>query len=195
MEITQRFVVQHPVEVVWESLADVQLVAECMPGAELTESIGDDRYRGKIKVKLGPIAAAFAGEVAVTRNQADWSGTVEGKGNDKLSGSRVQSKMRYSLKPESDGRETAVEIKADVALSGSLAQFSRSSIMNDISAMLTAEFATCLQRKLGATSREEAAAVKAEAVQSGKILTILVNRVGRAIAAFLRRLFDRQSRV
>lgn len=192
MEITQRFVVQHPVETVWNSLADVQLVAECMPGAELTDALGDDRYRGRIKVKLGPIAAAFAGEVTVTRNQADWSGTVEGKGNDKLSGSRVQSTMRYALSPANDGRETAVEIKADVALSGSLAQFGRSSIINDISAMLTAEFATCLQRKLSAATQEEAAAVKAEAVRPGKIL---VNRIVGAIAALVRRLFGRQSRV
>lgn len=190
MEITQRFLVQHPVETVWNSLADVRLVAECMPGAELTEELGDDRYRGRIKVKLGPIAAAFAGEVTVTRDRATWSGVVEGKGNDKLSGSRVQSTMRYSLVPEGDG-QTAVEIKADVALSGSLAQFGRSSIINDISAMLTAEFATCLQRKLSATSQAEAAAVKADAIRPGKVL---LNRIVGTVAAFLRRLFGRHLR-
>ncbi len=38
MNITQRFRVDHPVDVVWNALADVALVADCLPGAELTES-------------------------------------------------------------------------------------------------------------------------------------------------------------
>ena len=70
MKITQKFRVDQPLSVVWDALDDVSLVAQCLPGAELTDA-GDGRtYKGKMKVKLGPISASFSGKATVDGDEA-----------------------------------------------------------------------------------------------------------------------------
>jgi uncharacterized protein len=75
-------------------------VAECLPGAELTEDRGDGTYAGKVSVKLGPMAANFEGEASVTPDEASHSGTIDGKGADRRGGSRGQVKVHYALEQE-----------------------------------------------------------------------------------------------
>lgn len=152
MNIKQRFVVQHPPEVVWNALADVQLVAQCVPGAELDESSDGRNYKGRMRVKLGPIAAAFAGEAVVERDAASRTGVVEGKGADGRSNSRAKARMTYAVTPEAGGKAAAVAVEAEIILTGALAQFGRSAIVNDIAARLTADFADALQKRLAAAA-------------------------------------------
>ena len=56
MKITQEFTVDRPLAAVWEQFQDVPAVAQCLPGATITEDKGGDVYAGNIAVKLGPIA-------------------------------------------------------------------------------------------------------------------------------------------
>jgi carbon monoxide dehydrogenase subunit G len=195
MDIRQRFIVEHPVETVWRSLSDIPLVVSCLPGAELTEQIDDARYKGRMRIKLGPIAAAFAGEAMVTRDDAAHTGTVEGSGADGKSGSRAKARMSYRLLPEQGGSATAVEMEADIALTGALAQFGRSAIINDIAARLTEDFARTLQgrlKELAAGERGNAAPAsppsEPQAIDAGNLL---LSALRRRIFAFLRRLFGR----
>jgi aerobic-type carbon monoxide dehydrogenase small subunit (CoxS/CutS family) len=44
-----------PVDDVWAVMDDVDRLARCLPGAEMTADLGDDRYRGRAKVSLGPV--------------------------------------------------------------------------------------------------------------------------------------------
>src|ERR671910_166269 len=60
MELTNEFRVGVPVERAWEVLTDVELIAPCMPGAQLQEIEGDE-FRGVVKVKVGPITAQYKG--------------------------------------------------------------------------------------------------------------------------------------
>jgi carbon monoxide dehydrogenase subunit G len=195
MEIKQRFVVEHPMDAVWRSLSDVPLVASCLPGAEITEQLDEQRYKGRMRIKLGPIAAAFAGEAKVTRDEAAHTGAVEGAGADGKSGSRAKARMSYRLVPEQGGKATAVEMEADIALTGALAQFGRSSIINDIAARLTEEFARTLHGKLNdlaAGERGGAAPVsppsEPQAVDAGRLI---LSALRRRILSFLRRLLGR----
>jgi carbon monoxide dehydrogenase subunit G len=152
MEIKQRFIVRHSPAVVWDALADAPFAVQCLPGAELDDS-GDGRhYKGRMRVKLGPLAAAFAGDATVDRDAAAQTGTVEWVGVDSRSNSRAKAHMTYAVLPEGDaGAATAVQIDADIALTGALAQFGRSSIVQEVAGRLTAIFAENLQARLNAT--------------------------------------------
>ncbi len=164
MKITQEFVVARPLATVWEMFQDVPSVAQCLPGAELTEDKGGGVFGGRISVKLGPIAATFEGEANVHPDPATHSASIDGKGVDKRGGSRGQVKVNYVLAP-SDGGATKVTIDADVTLAGPAAQFGRTGLINEMSNRLIGEFANCLEAKLSAPTEEAAEEIKAGEVQ------------------------------
>ncbi len=61
MELTNEFVIERPIEETWTILNDLEFIAPCMPGAQLTEIEGDE-YRGLVKIKVGPITANYKGK-------------------------------------------------------------------------------------------------------------------------------------
>lgn len=148
MKVSKKFRVNHPQSVVWDALADVSLVAECLPGAELLDADDGETYKGKMKVKVGPITAVFSGKAVVERDKDNCLGAVEGSGTDSGSGSRAKASMRYALTPLEGDTATEVAVESDIRLSGALAQFGRSDIINDISQRLADTFAENLQARL-----------------------------------------------
>ncbi|HUO46773.1 MAG TPA: SRPBCC family protein [Acidimicrobiia bacterium] len=164
MQITQEFEVARPMAAVWEMFQDVPAVAQCLPGAELTEDKGNGVYGGKISVKMGPIAATFEGEANVSPDPSAHTALIEGKGVDKRGGSRGQVKVNYALTTGEAGK-TKVSIDADVTLAGPAAQFGRTGLINEMSSRLITDFANCLEAKLSATTEEEAESIKAGEVK------------------------------
>src|SRR5438034_7841018 len=65
LRIENQFEVQAPIDDVWNYLLDVERVAPCMPGAELTEVVDENTYKGKAGVKLGPVNMSFSGTVVL----------------------------------------------------------------------------------------------------------------------------------
>jgi uncharacterized protein len=148
MEIKQTIRLAYPRGAVWAVLGDIEAVARCFPGASLTEPPGaDGALKGQLAVKLGPIAAAFAGEGKLAQEEAVWSGTLSGTGSDRKSGSRAKGELRFVLHEEG-AAATRVEAVVDFALMGALAQFGRGGIVNDLATRLAAEFAGNLERLL-----------------------------------------------
>jgi len=66
MLIKNDFEVAEPVEKVWQFFDNIPQVAACLPGAELTEDLGDDKYKGKVAVRMGPVRMQFAGTADIT---------------------------------------------------------------------------------------------------------------------------------
>ncbi len=195
MEIKQRFAVQHPPAVVWDALADAPFAVQCLPGAELDESSDGKHYKGRMRVKLGPLAAAFSGDAMVERDAENQTGTVEWTGIDSRSNSRAKARMVYQVLPEADGAATVVQIDADIALTGALAQFGRSGIVQDVAARLTSIFAENLQSRLNASSQADGAGIETppEPFKSAELrpMEILFGVIRSRIAALLRRWADR----
>lgn len=161
-KITESFSVAQPRDVVWAFFQDVPQVADCMPGVELTEDLGDGAYSGRMKVKLGPISAQFQGKAQIEElDEAAGTGLISAKGTDRQGGSRASARVAYSLGGSESGSGTTVSLEADITLQGSMAQFGRTGLIQEVSGQLTREFASCLEAKLGASSKEEAAEVKA----------------------------------
>jgi len=147
--IDESFVIAAPPATVWRALADFPKVAACLPGAELTEH--DERsVKGRLRVKLGPMAASFSGSATIQRNDATMTGVAKGAGTDSDSRSRTRGDLTYSLTPEASGQQTRIAVTVQYDLQGPLAQFSRSNLARDFAARVVAEFATNLNRALGA---------------------------------------------
>jgi carbon monoxide dehydrogenase subunit G len=163
MKIEHEFTVARPPDVVWEFFQDVPSVAQCLPGAELAGQSEDGSYEGKLSVKLGPMAASFEGKAVVTPDPATKTAMIEGKGVDRSGGSRGQVKVNYSIVP--DGAGSRVGVDADVNLSGPVAQFGRTGLINEMSKRLIGEFVECLEAKLTAVTPVEAAAIEAGEVK------------------------------
>ena len=190
MQISHQFEVARPVEVVWEMFQDVPAVAQCLPGAKLTEDKGltDDKgshvYAGSIAVRLGPMAVTFEGEATITRDRENRRALIDGRGVDRKGGSRGQVKVTYTL--SSTGPVgTAVVIDADVTLAGPAAQFGRTGLINEMSRRLIADFASCLEAKMAAPTPVDADAISASEV---KPIGLLWN----SFVVWLRRLIGRQ---
>lgn len=163
-QIQEGFTVEQPVDVVWSFFQDVTTVAQCMPGVELLDAVNDTTYNGKMKIKLGPISAQFQGTATVEKlDQATHTGLISAKGADRQGGSRASAKVEYLL--TDGGTSTDVQIVADITLQGSMAQFGRTGLIQEVSSQLTKEFAACIESKLGAATPEAAAEVQAGEVK------------------------------
>lgn len=148
MEVTQRVTVAGPPDQVWAFLSDVRSVAQCVPGLEVTEERSDGTYAGRFAVKVGPVSAKLDGEGRLERDDQTRTATIEGKGVDKRGGSRAKGVMRYAV--IEDGTGSAIEVHADMTLSGPLAQIGRTAIIEDVARALTKEFAVNLEKHLSA---------------------------------------------
>lgn len=195
MKVEKSFTIARPRAFVWSKLRDVEFVASCLPGASIVSSLGENRYKARMSVKVGPMGAAFEGELAVEMQQADWSGRVTGSGADTRSSSRATGTMTYHLTAIDDAT-TRVDIVADFNLAGPLAQFSKGAIIQDIANRITVAFVQNFETRLGAAGAPAAAFCKvaqpaqAEALDAGNLVwSVLRDR----FVAFLRRVFGRPS--
>ena len=148
MRLSQKFSVPHPREHVWNAFNDVETLANCFPGAKITRLDGLETFAGEVTAKLGPMRLRFVGEGKVDRNPKSWSGRVHGKGRDKGSNSGAKATLSYKLIDLEGGTETLVEVEADYALSGSLAQIGRGAIVEEFASQITNEFSTSLDEML-----------------------------------------------
>jgi len=204
MEIAKSFELAYPPELVWDALADVHLVAECLPGAAIIGNLGENRFKGRFAVKLGPLAAAFEGEVAVERVPEEHAGTVSGKGIDKGSSSRASGTLRYRIAPTDLPGRARVDVVCELALAGALAQFGKAAVIREIANRITTEFARNVEARLAAAPVGTSMATSANAApdqasvgsatpafDAGRFAwSMLKNR----LIAFLRALFGRSAR-
>src|ERR1700730_15936094 len=132
----------------WKVLLDIERIAPCMPGAELTEGLGENRYKGKINVRLGPVALTFAGLVKF--DEID-----EGNRTARVSAQETDAKGRgggnavsvFRLEPA--GNRSKVLVHTTLSLSGAVAQYGRGvGIIQATAAQLINQFAKCLKEKL-----------------------------------------------
>jgi carbon-monoxide dehydrogenase small subunit len=145
--LTESFSLPHAAEQVWSIMQDLPLVASCLPGAELVDYRGGDKVRGRVGVKIGPINAVFAGDAEVTREPAERRAVIRGGGRDQRSGSRANGTLAYAVTAVPEGG-SKVDVRLEFALSGPLAQFSRSGLVKAFVSRLVGTFAENLRHRL-----------------------------------------------
>lgn len=159
MQLEQQFELSAPPESAWPAFGDFALLVGCLPGAAITGDEADGRWPLRFDVKLGPVAASFAGHGSLRRDDATRSGRFEGSANDRKTGSRVKGAAAFALAGAGSG--TRVTVSVDYTLTGALAQVGRGAIVKELAGALTAQFAANLQRQLEALAPATSAAAPA----------------------------------
>src|SRR6516225_2994036 len=151
MLIKNEFEVTEPVEKVWQFFENIPQVAACLPGAELTEDLGDDKYKGKVAVRMGPVRLQFAGTADITeRDEAAKRVVVHASGADEKG--RGQANMVVTASLSRAGRGTKVGVTQDLQLSGAAAQYGRGMI-SDVSAVLMRDFSVNMANRIDRAER------------------------------------------
>jgi carbon monoxide dehydrogenase subunit G len=161
MEFDNSFEVPLPPGEAWKVLLDIERIAPCMPGAELTEVVGENTYKGKIGVRLGPVALTFAGIVKFEDiDEAAHTARVTAQGTDAKGRGGANAASLFRLEPAGSGSKVLVH--TNLTLSGAVAQYGRGvGIIQATAAQLMNQFAKGLKEKLAQQERPAAAAVSA----------------------------------
>ena len=189
IRLSQSFVLEHPREAVWALMSDAEAVAQCMPGARLDAPLQDGRLTGRIEVRLGPVAASFAGEGTVTQFPSEYRQAIEGRAVDRKGGSRVSGSVEYRLSEvaggpggAAGGAATQVDVVIGYALAGLLAQLGRSGLARDLAQRLGEAFAQNIDARLRGASGKAAPDVQISA------LSLVLAAVWTRLRAVLSRL-------
>jgi len=144
MDLNHQFTVNVPIDEAWVILTDLERIAPCLPGAQLTEIEGDT-YRGQVKIKVGPILAQFKGQASfLSRDDVAHKASLKGEGRDttgKGNASAVITAELTSVSPTS----TTCTVHTDLTISGKVAQFGRGALA-DVSDKLLAQFSENLNQ-------------------------------------------------
>ena len=122
MLIKNDFEVAQPVDKVWDFFGNIPQVATCLPGAELTEDLGGEKYKGQVAVRMGPVRMLFAGTAEIAeRDEAAKRGAAvlgyladRGVPQDQLDRVRVPAGLDLG---RTSHREIAVAILAELVRS------------------------------------------------------------------------------
>jgi carbon monoxide dehydrogenase subunit G len=171
VDLNHEFIVNVPVNDAWVILTDLERIAPCLPGAQLTEVEGDT-YRGQVKVKVGPIVAQFKGQASfVTRDDLAHTASLKGEGRDttgKGTASAIITAQLTSVTPTS----TKCTVVTELTISGKVAQFGRGALA-DVSDKLLKQFSENLNQLIAsapaATTATAATTVAAASPEIRKI--------------------------
>jgi len=168
MDLHHEFTVNVPVDEAWRVLTDLERIAPCLPGAQLTEVEGET-YRGQVKVKVGPILAQFKGQASfVSRDDAAHTATLKGEGRD-TTGKGNASAMITAELTAVDATSTRCVVNTDLSISGKVAQFGRGALA-DVSDKLLAQFVENLNQLIA--SAPPPPATSAPATQTNEVRII-----------------------
>ncbi len=148
MQIENSFAVKAAPDRVYEFLLDVNNVVSCVPGAELSEVVDPNTFKGKVRIKVGPVTVSYNGTARITSRDAETrTATLEAEGRETTGSGTAQATTIMAV--AADGDSSNVTLTTDFTVVGRVAQFGRG-IMEDVSRHLVGQAAECIQSKLEA---------------------------------------------
>jgi len=199
MQLENSFQVGASPDQVFAYLLDVNKIVGCVPGAELSEVVDPTTFKGKVKIKVGPITVAYSGTARISeRNDADRQATLTAEGRETTGPGSARATAQMSVQTAGEG--SLVQIVTEYHVAGRVAQFGRG-VMEDVSKRLIKDMANCIQANLeGADEASDdvtAAVARSEqshpppprAAQNISAFSLLLH----VISVRLRRLFGRTS--
>jgi len=152
MELKNEFRVGVPIEQAWDTLTNVEYIAPCMPGAQLTEIDGEE-FKGQVKVKVGPITAQYKGVAKFKeKDESQYRLVLDASGRDTRGAGNAAAEVTAEMTADGDG--TKIVITTDLKVTGKVAQFGRG-VMADVSEKLIGQFVESLEQKLLESNEHE----------------------------------------
>ena len=163
MDFDSSFDVPLPPVQAWKTLMDIERIAPCMPGAELTETVDDKTFKGKVSVRLGPVALTFQGTASFEEIDNDaHTASVKAQGADAKGRGGANANVAFHLEPSDTG--STVKIYTDLQLSGSVAQYGRGAgMIQDLASQIIGQFAKNLAAQIEADQPASAPAASPDA--------------------------------
>ncbi len=166
MELNNEVEVSAPIDEVWNAFNDVERVATCLPGAQLTEVEGEE-HRGIVKVKVGPVNTQYKGTATFTERNADTHTVVLlAEGRETRGQGNASATITVALESVGDDR-TKVGVTTDLKITGKVAQIGRN-LLPDVSSKLMGQFAENLEAMLTGPAPEEAASPSGDGSAEGE---------------------------
>jgi len=201
-KIEEQFEVKAPVNRVWEYLIDPARVVVCIPGAQLLEAQDKNTFLGAIKVKVGPVAMSYKGQMKFTEiDEENHQVRMVGEGRESGGAGSAKVNMLSKVTPI-DTVGSLVVVSAEVDLVGKIVQFGRGMI-EEVSKQLFRQFSACVKQQLEAAPPPAAEARQPDQpVQppppppEAKALSapsLLIHALWQIIARFFLRLFGKQA--
>jgi uncharacterized protein len=185
MLIKSDFEVAQPVEKVWRFFDNIPQVAACLPGAELTDDLGDNKFLGKVAIRMGPVKMQFGGTAEIKeRDDVGKRIVVDAAGADDKGRGQAAMLVTATLSPAGTG--TKVNVVQDLQLSGAAAQYGRGMI-SDVTAILMRDFATNMQDRIARADRGEQLSTAPAASAQG--FTVAVRALRMALTRVFKRFF------
>lgn len=150
MEFDNAFEVPLPPDQAWRTLMDIERIAPCMPGAELTGKVDDRTYKGKVGVRLGPVALSFAGTARFEEiDDVGRTARVKASGTDAKGRGGANAVATFRVEP--GGAGSRVTVHTNLTLSGSVAQYGRGAgMIQEVAAQIIKQFAGSLREMVDA---------------------------------------------
>src|SRR4029077_3211017 len=188
MLIRNDFEVAEPVEKVWQFFENIPQVASCLPGAELTEDLGNEKYKGKVSVRMGPVRLQFAVTADITeRDEQARRVVVHASGAEERGRGQASMVVTATLTPA--GRGTKVDVTQDLQLSGAAATYGRGMI-SDVTSVLMHDFSANMQDRISRLERGESAEqLAATAATPARGFALGVRAARMALMRVFRRFF------
>ncbi|HTT51946.1 MAG TPA: SRPBCC family protein [Streptosporangiaceae bacterium] len=188
MLIRNEFEVAQPVDKVWSFFQDIPQVAACLPGAELTEDLGGDKYQGQVAVRMGPVRLNFGGTAEITERDEAAKRLVMHASGAEAKG-RGQASMDVTATLARSGRGTKVGVAQDLQLSGAAAQYGRGMI-SDVTSVLMRDFSANMQDRIERAERGESAEqIAAASATPARGFTLGLRAALMALSRVFRRFF------
>jgi carbon monoxide dehydrogenase subunit G len=144
MKLVNEFTVAAPIEQTWATLLDGERVASCLPGASI-EPVGEDgSYRGRMRVKVGPVSMSYGGTVRLAEVDADSHvAAFEARAKETRGTGTAAATIRNTLTETADG--TRVQVETDLDVTGRPAQFGRG-LMEEVASKMLGQFSGRLEK-------------------------------------------------
>jgi uncharacterized protein len=172
----------------WPLLMDIRRIAPCMPGAEVTEVIDDTTFKGRIAVRLGPVALSFAGVIKLEDlDSVNHTARLKAQGSDAKGRGAANATASFRLEPAGSGSKVLVH--TDLTLSGAVAQYGRGvGIIQATAAQIMTQFAANLKSQIGEQNQPAATAPQPAAGRPLSGFSLMVKVIWNAVASRFRRM-------
>jgi len=151
MKIESSFTVDAPPDRVFAYLLEVNQVVGCLPGAELSEVVDSQTFRGRLKVKVGAVQVSYQGTahiVDIQEEETSATVTIEGQGREIGGQGTVRATLLLTV-AATDAGGSEVRLSSDLTVTGRVAQFGRG-VMEDVSRRLMGQMGQCIGNRLQA---------------------------------------------
>jgi carbon monoxide dehydrogenase subunit G len=192
IRIEKTFQIEEPIERVWKFMSDPRKVVNCLPGAQITETVDDRTFKGLIKIQVGPGVTDYKGQVHIERlDEQNHEIEIVGKGQDARGKGSASMKMTGKVQSLPRGSTEVVSV-AEVNVGGLLAQMG-ARMIQEVSSEIFAEFASNLCARLHEervpASESAKTQTTVEAPRPIKALPIVLSIARETAGRFFRRIF------